>query len=42
MTAGEFHHVDWLAGMTDDEGAYRAHAFWDDMRGMTDTRSSVL
>ena len=34
MTAGEFHHVDWMAGMTDDEGAYRAHAFFADMKGV--------
>ena len=34
MSAGEFHPVPWMAGLTDDEGAYRAHAFFNDMRGV--------
>jgi len=34
MTAGEFKAVPWMAGMTDDEGAYRAHSFFNDMRGV--------
>ena len=40
MTAGEFHHLDWMAGLTDDEGAYRAHAFWADMRGVREFEES--
>ena len=40
MTAGEFHHVDWMAGMTDDEGAYRAHAFFADMKGVREFEDS--
>ena len=34
MSSGEFHPVSWMAGMTDDEGAYRAHSFFADMRGV--------
>merc|ERR1719242_2219590 len=34
MSAGDFHPVSWMAGMTDDEGAARAHSFFADMRGI--------
>ena len=40
MTAGEFQPVAWMAGMTDDEGAYRAHAFWADMKGVREFEES--
>ena len=40
MTAGEFHPVDWMAGLTDDEGALRAHAFFADMKGVREFEDS--
>eukprot|EP00090_Calanus_glacialis_P030307 TRINITY_DN4885_c0_g1_i1.p1 TRINITY_DN4885_c0_g1~~TRINITY_DN4885_c0_g1_i1.p1 ORF type:complete len:639 (+),score=148.83 TRINITY_DN4885_c0_g1_i1:104-2020(+) len=40
MTAGEFQHIPWITGMTDDEGAYRAHAFFSDMKGVREFEES--
>ena len=41
MTGAEYHPaVEWMAGMTDDEGAYRAHAFFNDMAGVREFEES--
>ena len=34
MTSGNFQHVPWITGITDDEGATRAYAFFEDMKGV--------
>ena len=34
MTTATFHHLPWIVGLTDDEGADRSHAFFSDMRGV--------
>ena len=34
MTTGGFQHLPWIVGITDDEGANRAHAFFSDARGV--------
>jgi len=34
MISGNFQHVPWITGVTDDEGASRAYAFFDDMSGV--------
>lgn len=34
MTTGNFQHVPWIIGITDDEGASRSYAFFDDMAGV--------
>jgi len=34
MTSGNFQHVPWIIGVTDDEGATRASAFFADMSGV--------
>jgi len=34
MTSGNFQHVPWMTGITDDEGATRAYAFFEDMEGV--------
>jgi len=34
MTTGNFQHVPWITGITDDEGATRAYAFFEDMGGV--------
>ena len=34
MTSGNFQHVPWITGITDDEGATRAYAFFEDMEGV--------
>lgn len=31
MTSGNFQHIPWITGLTDDEGAFRASAFFSDM-----------
>jgi carboxylesterase type B len=36
MTAGNFQHVPWVAGITDDEGATRAYAFLEDKEGVVE------
>ena len=32
MTAGNFQHVPWIVGLTDDEGAFKTSAFISDMK----------
>jgi len=34
MTSGNFQHVPWMVGITDDEGASRAYAFLEDKAGV--------
>ena len=34
MTSGNFQHVPWITGITDDEGATRSYAFFEDMEGV--------
>ena len=34
MTSGNFQHIPWIVGVTDDEGATRASAFFADMAGV--------
>jgi len=34
MTSGNFQHIPWIVGVTDDEGATRAAAFFADMAGV--------
>ena len=34
MTSGNFQHVPWITGITDDEGATRSYAFFEDMAGV--------
>jgi len=34
MTTARFQHIPWIVGITDDEGALRAHTFFSDMRGV--------
>lgn len=34
MTTARFQHLPWIIGITDDEGANRAHAFFSDARGV--------
>jgi len=37
MTSGNFQHIPFITGITDDEGATRASAFFNDMSGVTTT-----
>merc|ERR1719491_2753501 len=34
MTSGNFQHVPWITGITDDEGATRTYAFFADLAGV--------
>ena len=36
MTTGRFQHVPWVVGLTDDEGATRSAAFFDDPAGVVE------
>ena len=36
MKAGSFQHVPWIAGLTDDEGAFKASAFFSDMKAVAE------
>lgn len=40
MSAGNFQHIPWIAGITDDEGATRASAFFSDMSGVKEFEES--
>ncbi len=34
MKRGEFQHIPWISGLTDDEGAFKSSAFFSDMKAV--------
>jgi len=39
MTTGNFQHVPWITGITDDEGSTRAYSFFSDLAGVQEFES---
>ena len=39
MKRGDFQHIPWVTGLTDDEGAFKASVFFSDMAGVKEFES---